>query len=144
VRYLTPQSASASAGQPAAICNASRHLGHGIVLRFTLKRRRSLKVVGSRGPTGGPSRRVQRLMAQRSTPMRLVYIVLATTFAFFLGVTWGSGQSAQPQAILSGADIGFRVERRNGETPIGTLVVRVDGKWVAAQFAGGVKPALTK
>ena len=35
-------------------------------------------------------------------------------------------------------DIGFGVERRRGITPIGKVVVRVDGQWVEAQFAGGV------
>jgi hypothetical protein len=34
--------------------------------------------------------------------------------------------------ILSGSDIGFRVERMQGGIPIGTLVVRVDGRWVEA------------
>jgi hypothetical protein len=76
--------------------------------------------------------------------MRLISTVLAVGCAFVLGATWSNGQPAQTPTILSGADIGFRVERRNGETPIGTLVVRVDGKWVAAQFAGGVKPATMK
>ena len=32
--------------------------------------------------------------------------------------------------ILSGSDIGFRVERTQDGVPIGTLVVRVDGRWV--------------
>lgn len=43
-------------------------------------------------------------------------------------------QSTEPR-VLSGPDLGFRVEgmARDG-APIGTLVVRVDGKWVAPQF----------
>ena len=32
--------------------------------------------------------------------------------------------------ILSGGDIGFRVERTQEGVPLGTLVVRVDGRWV--------------
>ena len=76
--------------------------------------------------------------------MRLSHTVLAATLAFFVGATWGSGQPAQPPTILSGPDIGFRVERRNGHTPIGTIVVRVDGKWVEPEFAGGVKKATSK
>jgi hypothetical protein len=35
--------------------------------------------------------------------------------------------------ILSGNDIGFRVERTQDGVPIGTLVVRVDGRWVEAR-----------
>jgi hypothetical protein len=56
--------------------------------------------------------------------------------------SWISAQAVQRRAeapvVLSGSDIGFRVESRRGSTPIGRLVVRVDGQWVEAQFAGGV------
>jgi len=80
--------------------------------------------------------------------MRLMLIVLAAVFTFCAGAAWGSGQAAQPvpvpPTILSGANIGFRVQSRNGETPVGTLVVRVDGKWVVPQFTMGVKPLTTK
>ena len=40
--------------------------------------------------------------------------------------------------IVSGNDIGFRLEGSQANGPRGTLVVRVNGKWVDAQFA--VKP----
>jgi hypothetical protein len=41
--------------------------------------------------------------------------------------------------VLSGADIGFRIEdyNRRGE-PIGRLVVRVDGEWVEAHGAPSI------
>jgi len=32
--------------------------------------------------------------------------------------------------ILSGSDFGFRVEGYSGFTPVGRVVVRIDGKWV--------------
>jgi hypothetical protein len=32
--------------------------------------------------------------------------------------------------IISGNDIGFRVEGHQGSRPIGTLVIRVNGEWV--------------
>jgi hypothetical protein len=35
--------------------------------------------------------------------------------------------------ILSGSDIGFRMERIQDGVPIGTVVVRVDGRWVEAR-----------
>ena len=43
--------------------------------------------------------------------------------------------------ILSGSDIGFRVEGTDARTgnPTGTLVVRIDGEWVAISPAGGVR-----
>ena len=41
--------------------------------------------------------------------------------------------------VLSGSDIGFRVQGRAGDRVIGTLVVRINGEWVVAEPAGGVK-----
>jgi len=32
--------------------------------------------------------------------------------------------------IISGADLGFRVEGHHGKVPVGRLVIRVDGRWV--------------
>ena len=32
--------------------------------------------------------------------------------------------------VLSGADVGFRVEGKVGNTPAGTLVIRVNGEWI--------------
>jgi hypothetical protein len=85
---------------------------------------------------------------RKETCMKLTCAVLAVVLTFFAGVSWGSSQAAQsvpvPPTILSGADIGFRIQSRNGETPVGTLVVRVDGKWVVPQYAMGVKPLTTK
>jgi hypothetical protein len=50
------------------------------------------------------------------------------------GEVVAAGQSNEPR-VLSGSDLGFRVDgtARDG-APIGALVVRVDGKWVAPQF----------
>jgi hypothetical protein len=33
-------------------------------------------------------------------------------------------------AVVSGNDVGFRIERTQDGIPIGRLVVRVDGRWV--------------
>jgi hypothetical protein len=35
-----------------------------------------------------------------------------------------------PPMVVSGTDLGFRVEGRNGATPVGRLVIRVNGQWV--------------
>jgi hypothetical protein len=32
--------------------------------------------------------------------------------------------------VLSGNDVGFRVEGRNGNRPVGVLVIRMNGEWV--------------
>ncbi len=49
-------------------------------------------------------------------------------------------QSVDP-VVLSGADVGFRMTGRKGDTPVGELVVRVDGKWKPVQFDLAMKPA---
>jgi hypothetical protein len=36
----------------------------------------------------------------------------------------------QEPTVISGKDIGFRVERYDGRRPVGVLVIRVDGQWV--------------
>lgn len=47
---------------------------------------------------------------------------------------------AQTPTILSGGDLGFRVDGRKGNTAVGMLMVRINGQWVEVQFGGGVKP----
>jgi hypothetical protein len=34
--------------------------------------------------------------------------------------------------ILTGPDVGFQVVRMDGQIPVGQVVVRIDGVWVAA------------
>ena len=41
----------------------------------------------------------------------------------------------QAPAVIAGNDIGFRVESHKGNTPVGRLVVRINGQWVEAQFS---------
>ena len=54
-------------------------------------------------------------------------------------VAVAAGQNTEPR-VLSGSDLGFRVEgiAKDG-APIGAIVVRVDGKWVAPQFQSGLR-----
>jgi hypothetical protein len=51
----------------------------------------------------------------------------------------GQGLAGEPP-VLSGSDLGFRVRRveRDGGRA-GTLVVRVDGRWVEARFDMGLR-----
>jgi len=37
--------------------------------------------------------------------------------------------------VLSGNDVGFRIEGDRGGTPVGTLVVKINGQWVPADFS---------
>ena len=49
------------------------------------------------------------------------------------------GQAPRELEVISGADIGFRVERYNGDAPVGELVVRRNGNWVAVEFDAHIK-----
>jgi hypothetical protein len=40
-----------------------------------------------------------------------------------------------PPRVMSGEDIGFRVESLRGATPVGRLVIKVNGNWVEADVA---------
>ena len=39
--------------------------------------------------------------------------------------------------LISGADVGFRVERWEGDTPVGRWVVRSEGQWVEPRTSMG-------
>ena len=79
--------------------------------------------------------------------LQRVLIVLMMVIVFLAGAAWARAQR-QPltppmdPTVLSGGDIGFRMVGRKGDTAIGSLVVRVDGKWISAESAYGVKPAI--
>jgi hypothetical protein len=47
-----------------------------------------------------------------------------------LGLRWV--EITEGTTIVSGSDIGFRIERTLDGVPVGTLVVRVEGRWVEA------------
>jgi hypothetical protein len=51
-------------------------------------------------------------------------------------------QRGTAPTVVSGGDLGFRVEGRRGDHVTGTLVVRINGEWVVAEPAAGAK-ALT-
>ena len=54
-------------------------------------------------------------------------------------------QTPPQQRVISGGDLGFRVEGQTRDgTPTGKLVVRMNGQWVEAGFAVGIAKAGTK
>jgi hypothetical protein len=57
---------------------------------------------------------------------------------------WAQTAPQPDQKVISGADIGFRVERTERGTPVGRLVVRINGQWVEAGFAPGISRVGTK
>ena len=50
---------------------------------------------------------------------------------------YAQAQRGTPPAIISGNDLGFRVDRQIGNQISGTLVVRINGEWIVP--GGGVK-----
>jgi len=72
--------------------------------------------------------------------IRTRVIVVVLWIVSLLGV--GAITHAQSQAkefrrlseprVMTGGDVGFRVEGTYGEMPTGTLVIRVNGQWVEA------------
>ena len=47
-----------------------------------------------------------------------------------------------PPFVVSGADLGFRVEARQGDTPVGHVVIRKDANspWIPVESAGPATP----
>jgi len=37
--------------------------------------------------------------------------------------------------VLAGPDVGFRIVRMDGQIPVGQIVVRINGAWIAAQMS---------
>ena len=70
---------------------------------------------------------------------RHIWPLVSLTLALALGVAVlaqpHSGPPSLNPNIASGADIGFRIDRFEGRQPVGTLVVKVDGRWVEAKSA---------
>jgi hypothetical protein len=46
-------------------------------------------------------------------------------------------RGAEPE-VITGSDIGFQVDHVKGDTPVGSLVVKRDGKWVGVEFGGRI------
>ena len=82
--------------------------------------------------------------------LRTTITVGALASAALTGAAIARGQVAIqpspvfPPVVLSGADIGFRMTARKGNTPVGQLLVRVDGEWREVEFSYGLKPLTSR
>jgi len=72
--------------------------------------------------------------------MKLRYFAAGFLVALIVSAvtTWAMSQLVMidpvTPRVVTGGDVGFRVEGlRGGSTPVGTLVVRVNGEWVEAE-----------
>ncbi|MCM3881169.1 MAG: hypothetical protein ND807_13755 [Vicinamibacterales bacterium] len=83
-----------------------------------------------------------------------VNFIVLTVF-LVVAVVWASAQVARPPSetglkpmdlvaptVISGSDLGFRIESSKDNVPVGRLVVRVSGRWVDAQV--GTSEAVTR
>jgi hypothetical protein len=71
--------------------------------------------------------------------MRLRYFLAGfVAAATLLAGVQTTAQSVQVERVtprvMTGSEVGFRVEGLRGGTPVGTIVVQVNGQWVAADI----------
>lgn len=70
----------------------------------------------------------------------LIAVVVAM-LGFVSGWAWAQSRSVVPvtPTVLSGGNVGFRVEGYSGEVAIGKLVIQVNGNWIETDFSGGIR-----
>ena len=79
--------------------------------------------------------------------MKKAILIAVAMLIVGLVAGWTSAQvlrqtvPVDPPVVVSGSDIGFRIEGRRGDVQVGSIVVRVDGKWVAT---AGPDPGLKR
>lgn len=74
-----------------------------------------------------------------------INLIVLTVFLVVAAV-WASAQVSRPPSetglkpmdlvaptVISGSDLGFRIESNQDNVPVGRLVVRISGRWVDAQ-----------
>ena len=75
---------------------------------------------------------------------RLLFVAGLWILSMGLVAYAASQRAAQPKGlpelILTGENLGFRLEGHQGEARTGTFVVKIDGKWVEARSAVRVVP----
>ena len=77
------------------------------------------------------------------TVKRIVLLILLMCVVVVGGVIGLRAQAKPPaetqttdERIISGSDLGFRVEERNVRGVTGTLMVRINGRWVPTNLPG--------
>ncbi len=70
-----------------------------------------------------------------------VLLILALAAAAALGYAQGqSSPEPVPPFVLSGTDVGFRVQARKPNSVVGKFVVRIGGQWVEVDNSFGPRP----
>ena len=70
----------------------------------------------------------------------LILLMCVAVVGGVIGLRAQAKPPAEPQTnderVISGSDLGFRVDERNVRGVTGTLVVRIDGRWVPVNLPG--------
>ena len=70
----------------------------------------------------------------------LVAFLWLTSLALVATIARAQAVPGAEVRVLSGDDIGFRVENAQGNVPTGTLVVRWNGRWVEPKWTQKLMP----
>jgi hypothetical protein len=82
---------------------------------------------------------------------KMLLLAVVCVVSMFAAGVWGYAQAPLPQpaprspgtnaqpTVISGPDLGFRVDGHKGNAPLGRFVVRIDGQWVEIEEAAGVR-----
>ena len=73
---------------------------------------------------------------------RTVLVVLCSMFLLAAGA-WLHAQTQKTPTVISGNDLGFRIDGRRGNTPTGTLVIKMNGQWVPVESVAAPKALTT-
>ena len=74
---------------------------------------------------------------------RAVIILAAWLFSLIAITVIAQSRPVTPdekRLVISGNDIGFRVDRYEGRRPVGVIVVRVDGQWIEPKSVPQPRP----
>jgi hypothetical protein len=75
--------------------------------------------------------------------LKVRLVALGAFFVVLIGLAaWSRAQTAVlpnpvPPVVLAGPDVGFRMTGVKRGTPVGQLVVRINGEWKVVEFAAG-------
>jgi hypothetical protein len=94
-------------------------------------------------PAARASKRVIREV-DMSVRSRVIIAALWIVSLVGIGVIASAQPRREPDAVITGSDIGFRPEGWRGKARTGTWVVRINGEWVDALAAMKTQPATTR
>jgi len=75
----------------------------------------------------------------------VLWLASLVVVAVLVSVLTAAQTNQANQRVLSGTDIGFRIDRSDrAGRPVGALVVRINGNWVEATYAATPAPVISQ